>query len=520
MLTYSAACKDAYLFAPWFSGTTWSTWDVIDKAIFGEQLDAAELETFKRLAGNREPPTEPVTEAWIVAGRRSAKSAKAASIATFLATVGVENYGWRKSLVAGERGTIQVLAVDRDQARICFNYCIGYLTQPMLAKLVRRQTADTIELTNNFNIEITTADRRSVRGRTVAAVVFDEVAHWRSEYASNPDELIYQAVKPAMATMKNALLIGISSPHARRGLLWTKFSEFYGKTSSKTLVVKAPTWVLNPTLSPDRDPIRQAFIDDPQWAAAEYGAEFRGDIETYVSLEVLNRCTDKVAERLPQWSSSYAAFVDPSGGSNDAMTLSIAHTEGKLVVLDAIREVQPPFSPAAVVEQFAEVLRKYQVWTVYGDRYGGEWCREPFVKRNISYEPSERAKSDIYRDFLPLLNSSAVTLLDHRRMRQQFLSLERRTTRGGKDSIDHPPQAHDDISNSVAGACLAALEHAGAIPMHRLQSHAIDGHEPLATEAENAIASEREERRSGFFTGPGWAPTWNEDEQPQTRAID
>ena len=91
-----------------------------------------------------------------------------------------------------------------------------------------------------------------------------------------------------------------------------------------------------------------------------------------------------------------------------------------------------------MVEQFAEVLRQYQVWTVYGDRYAGEWCREPFIQRNVGYEISERAKSDIYRDFLPLLNSRAVALLGHRRMRQQFLALERRTTRGGKDSIDHP----------------------------------------------------------------------------------
>ena len=121
MLTYSVACQDKYLFAPWFSGETWKTWQVIDKAIFGEQLSPAELQTFKQLAGGRDPPTEPVTEAWIIAGRRSAKSAKAASIAVWVATVGVTLYGWRKSLVAGERGVVQVLAVDRDQARIVFN---------------------------------------------------------------------------------------------------------------------------------------------------------------------------------------------------------------------------------------------------------------------------------------------------------------------------------------------------------------------------------------------------------------
>jgi phage terminase large subunit-like protein len=143
-----------------------------------------------------------VTEAWLVCGRRSGKSAKAASIAVYLATVGVEIYGWRKSLVAGERGVVQVLAVDRDQAKIVFNYVVGYLQQPMLAAMVRRQTADTIEFTNDFTIEVTTGDRSSVRGRTVAAAILDEVAHWGMEYSANPDTTIYEAIKPAMATIR------------------------------------------------------------------------------------------------------------------------------------------------------------------------------------------------------------------------------------------------------------------------------------------------------------------------------
>ena len=41
-------------------------------------------------------------------------------------------------------------------------------------------------------------------------------------------------------------------------------------------------------------------------------------------------------------------------------------------------------------------------------------------------------------------------------MRSQFVNLERRTARGGKDSIDHIDGARDDIANSVAGALLAA----------------------------------------------------------------
>ena len=43
----------------------------------------------------------------------------------------------------------------------------------------------------------------------------------------------------------------------------------------------------------------------------------------------------------------------------------------------------------------------------------------------------------------------------------QLTSLERRTARGGRDSIDHAPGAHDDIANAVAGALVLAYKEPG-----------------------------------------------------------
>jgi hypothetical protein len=41
-------------------------------------------------------------------------------------------------------------------------------------------------------------------------------------------------------------------------------------------------------------------------------------------------------------------------------------------------------------------------------------------------------------------------------MVSQFVGLERRTSRGGRDSIDHAPGGHDDVANAVAGAAWLA----------------------------------------------------------------
>ena len=221
-----------------------------------------------------------------------------------------------------------------------------------------------------------------------------------------------------MATFgSDAMVIAGSSAYARRGVLWDAFKRWYGKDDARNLVWQAATRVINPT-------VPQEFVDaeferDAASAAAEYGAEFRSDIAAFVDLAVLEACTaDGLFEIPPMSGASYVAFGVPSGGSSDAMTPAIAHREDDdgVTILDCVRETMAPFSPEIVVEDFCRTLAAYGVAKVCGDRYAGEWPREQFAKRNITYEPSEKVKSDIYRDMLPLLNSRKCQLLDNLRL--------------------------------------------------------------------------------------------------------
>ena len=128
--------------------------------------------------------------------------------------------------------------------------------------------------------------------------------------------------------------------------------------------------------------------------------------------------------------------------------------------MDCIRERKPPFSPDAVCQEYAQVLQSYGLSSVSGDRYAGQWPVEGFSRYNINYRTSEKTKSELYLELLPLLTTDRIELLDHPRLTAQLLGLERRTSRAGKDSIDHGPHQHDDICNSVAGALLAASKQA------------------------------------------------------------
>jgi hypothetical protein len=136
------------------------------------------------------------------------------------------------------------------------------------------------------------------------------------------------------------------------------------------------------------------------------------------------------------------------------MTLAICHQDPgtKRVILDAIRERRPPFSPEGVVSEFVQLLKSYKIYRVTGDRYAGEWPRERFRLHGVEYLVADQPKSDQYRDVLATLNSGRAELLDLPRLAAQLCGLERRTARGGRDSIDHAPGGHDDVANCVCGA--------------------------------------------------------------------
>ena len=50
-----------------------------------------------------------------------------------------------------------------------------------------------------------------------------------------------------------------------------------------------------------------------------------------------------------------------------------------------------------------------------------------------------------------------IRLVDNSRLINQLAALEWKTSRGGKDTIDHPPAGHDDVANVVAGVAHCAV---------------------------------------------------------------
>ena len=258
-----------------------------------------------------------------------------------------------------------------------------------------------------------------------------------------------------MATVPDALLLGLSTPYARKGELYKAVEQYFGQDDPPVLVWNADTASMNPTIP--EHVLARAFAEDPIAAASEYGeggsVAFRRDVEAFLDPEAIKAVTIGDRRELP-WVDGlkYSAFVDPSGGSADSFTLAIAHREDGRAILDVVRERRPPFSPDEVVREYAETAQAYGVTYVTGDHYAGQWPRERFIAHGIGYEPSERTKSDLYRELLPAVNGGRLELLDIPRLHAQLVGLERRVSRGGRDSIDHLPGGSDDGADAAAGA--------------------------------------------------------------------
>ena len=437
-------------------GSSWAAWRVVAKAIHVIPMTPDELATYQRHTGRDAPPVAPVTEAWLIVGRRGGKSRFDAASALH---AGIRR-DYRTILAPGEQATIPIIAADKKQARTVLRYLRGLCELPAFKPFVGRQLKESIELRTGCVVEVHVASYRTIRGYTIPCAVGDETAFWATEDSAEPDSEVLDAIRPGMATIPDALLLCSSTPYARRGELFAAWERHYGKDDADVLVWVADSRSMHPTLR--ESVVQRAYEQDAAAAASEFGRDgavsFRSDVESFISREAVEAVVEPGRLELPPVTSiGYVAFVDPAGGSGgDSYTLAVAHKEDHVAVLDCVREIRPRFSPDAATKEMCDTLKSYGLSRVTGDRYAGSWPSERFAEYGVAYEASELDKSAIYRECLPLVNARRCELLDSPRLKQQLIGLERRVARSGKDSIDHGPGQHDDVANAAAGALVLA----------------------------------------------------------------
>lgn len=475
------------------TGTDWVAWRAFWSACYALPMAAEELAIYQRHAKREAPPNAPVDEAWMVIGRGAGKTRNAALHAVYRA-ISFD----LASVSDGESVTVPLLASDREQAGAALRYVRAFNGLGVVAPYVfRGALAQKAEYRTGVDIQITTASFKAPRGRTAPTACLDEIAFWNDEGA-NPDHEIVTAVRGTLGRVAGSLLLVLSNPYAPRGELHDAVAQYFGRDEESAedgvLVWNASTLAMRPSHPPR--PIARLWKADPVKAASEYGVDgyvtFRQAEQALLDDDALRRVIVQGRTELPAVDGvRYWAFIDAAQGSRsgDSMTLGIAHRDASgRAVLDLVREIEPPFSPGReIVETFAPILAEYGVRHVHGDRHSVGFVAEYFQACGVRFVPSPHTKSELYAELLPLVNTGAVELLDQATLRTQLLALERR----GKDAIDHPRGAHDDVANVAAGA----LVHVTGVGTKRktvkfsgAPGPARDAHEELRRLARSTLA--------------------------------
>ena len=447
---------DLDIFGCILQGESWFGWRVLLIAAAGEELTDDERAEFKRLTGREREPGKFCRELIVAAGRRAGKTEAMIVFVVWIAVF----CDHRGVLAPGETGTVLIVSQTQRWSREILTRIEGVLlhgdpySSPLPSMIVRR-TAEAIDLSNGISIEARPASYRTLRGPTYIAVIADELAHWFTsvDYA-NPDTEILAAVRPGLLTTRGPLLM-VSSVYAKTGALYEAYRKYFGpKGPPDILVAHATTRDLNPSIS--QAEIDLAIERDPVANRAEYLSEWRSDVEGFIPREIVEACVGRYYELPYQSNFHYRCFIDTASGvpDGDSYAIVIAHKQNDRAVVDAIREIRPPFNFFEIVESVLIPLCKaYHIYKVVGDNYAGDLVKDPIRKASIGYELSKKHKSELYVDpFLPMLNAGRIELPYHERAINQICSLERSAQRSGREQISHPTHGHDDIANAIAGA--------------------------------------------------------------------
>ena len=307
---------------------------------------------------------------------------------------------WRSGRVYGHR--LRQAAGARNQAVV-----LGLLrSHPSLEALDPEGHARSDLATNGQCIEIHTCSFKSVRGFTLIGAALDELAFWESEDRRRQiTRCSWRSARPPRPFPKRSS--SASLPHtAGRANCGASTKKLADDDSDRVLVVNAATRTLNPT-SIKHSSIRRTR--DPVAADAEFGGEWRREVEAFLPLDVFQAARIPDQYEIPfNTGMRYIAFVDPAGGNGgDSFTLAIAHGDRKRrVVLDVLREVRRRFALRRSTRSFPHNQRLPTLHaTATATPARGPRSGSP---DGIHYDTSERTKSEMYLEALPLFTTGRV----------------------------------------------------------------------------------------------------------------
>jgi hypothetical protein len=225
---------------------------------------------------------------------------------------------------------------------------------------------------------------------------------------------------------------------------------------------------MNPTIKAERLDRERRL--DPSRFAREYEAEFSEDVDSFLpGAWVEQAVVSDRHELAAQPGMKYVAACDTSGGGADTFSMAIVHSQTQNSEQKIVQNVMKGWNRSksgtmdleGTVKQIAEILKRYKLDEITGDKYAAGWVRERFQAESLRYQDAEIDKSQVYLEVEPLFAQGRIEILDHSQLIRELKILERRPRAGGKTLVDHPSGKHDDYSNALCLAAYKAMSKSG-----------------------------------------------------------
>jgi hypothetical protein len=408
----------------------------------------------------------------LIIGRRAAKSCISSFLLVYEALCG----GHKSRLINQDQDPV-FLQVAQDLGRAMTNmreYILHYIKSSpaglsALGDMQKSVTQRSIRLAGCGIIKVGPPNIKVGRGDSVAFFAADETAYWaKDERSASPDYEVERAVIFGMSQFyPYAKRVKTSTPWTEEGLLWDDAQigthgrfvkdDLKRRAITLKLVLQGPSPVLNnPTIT-------EAFLlekkaSDSDAFVREIGAEFAKSVSGYLPAALVRRAiTPDVTKRAPVRGAYYIAAIDPAF-RNDAFPLCIGHmgADGQFVqdLLTSWRGTpDAPLNPGLIMPMVGALCAEYGINSVMSDQHHLESLQSLAQDAGFSIEPfvlTAKVKTQVWSDFLTLLNQDKVQLLDHIELQAELLALERHLTSTGTVRI----QGRRDDHAIVTAMCL------------------------------------------------------------------
>lgn len=380
----------------------------------------------------------------LLSGRRGGKSLLSDIIAIYEAVIpNLDQY-----LRPGEERYVLIISVREDSAKVHIRQITKLMRHDKnLGLMIQAVKEDRVELKNGVIILSLPASARATRGYTASALVMDEAAFFTDTLGNSSAEAIFTALSPTTATFgEDARLVITTSVGAKVGLVYDLYDRATQGELEDFHITKVSTRELNPKVS--ERVINNALRRDPESAQAEYFAEFREQLENFLSSEAIDRCVDPGLGRgVVEPGVSYMMAVDPAL-MRDHYAYAIGHLESGVVLIDYLKKLRAPVDANGAEDLLKSLVERFRPLGVLCDNPSTVQRLKPEIP--MIYTPFTRQqKLRIYGTLKEAINLGLIGLPKDGDLIDELKALQ---IRGGVD-ISAPKAGritHDDLADCVA----------------------------------------------------------------------